>query len=87
MSSPSDVQDLIDYMRGTAASINAQAEERGIDMLDDAVTSAVDEAIFECTDCGWWCDISEEVSEFVEDASDLLCDQCARDNHGYNGDD
>lgn len=87
MTTSSSYDELIDCLRGTALDLGALCDERSLSQDDDALTSAVDEAIFECCECGWWCDISEEVSAYVEDVAELLCNECARDNHDYNGDD
>jgi predicted RNA-binding Zn-ribbon protein involved in translation (DUF1610 family) len=37
---------------------------------DTNFTNRLDELVFECETCGWWCDRSEESS------TDMVCDEC-----------
>jgi hypothetical protein len=56
-----DVQQLIDDLQGTCTSINDHLPE-GMDDMD--LTSedhdVIDNQIFLCETCGWWCEISEQ---------------------------
>ena len=45
-------------------------------LFDDAEFCAyLDDQIFRCNECGWWCDISEEASE-DNDRDELTCSDC-----------
>lgn len=79
------IQSIIDDLRGTCDSLDAVAERHGRDAMDSALCDALDQQIFLCTDCGWWCEMHEEVSAFA-DLDEWTCRQCAQDNHGYDGD-
>jgi len=77
MTSHSDWSEIIDCLRGTCnGSLSALIEERGLEAEEDEICAAVDDAIFECSVCGWWCEIDEECSEDCG-ADDLTCRQCA----------
>ena len=85
MSISKKIENLIDRLRGTTNSMQSECEELGLDPVDDKVCLSVDEAIFECHECGWWCDQSEEASEFVDDVEEWTCRQCCMDNHDWDG--
>tara|TARA_R110000787_G_scaffold631_2_gene2333 strand:- start:1258 stop:1482 length:225 start_codon:yes stop_codon:yes gene_type:complete len=71
----SDYSQLIEFLRGTCGDVFALIEERGLEAEEDAICAAVDEAIFQCSECSWWCEIDEEVSEdFGRD--ELTCRGC-----------
>lgn len=72
------ISKLIETLRGSTSSVEVEAEELGLNDLDDEVTDAVDDAIFCCSQCNWWCDISEEASEEVG-LFDLTCSECAEE--------
>lgn len=80
------IEELIDALRGTTLSLATECEDRGLDDTDEDVTDAVDQAIFLCAECGWWADMSEEASAFV-DHEELICGDCATQNHDWNGED
>lgn len=66
--------ELIEALQGTCDGIDDQlAKVLGIDDADytylpEWVTAKLDEAIFNCEGCGWWCEASEE--------NDGLCADC-----------
>lgn len=78
------IEILIDRLRGSATSMQTECDDLDLSTMDDEVTRAVDDEIFNCTDCNWWCDISEECSEEC-DADEWVCQDCGRDNHGWEG--
>lgn len=59
-----DTQAFIDQVAGTALTAQQALEQLGLsehyDSEGDLDTDAVDEAIFECSVCGWWCWRDEE---------------------------
>jgi len=70
------IEKLIESLRGTCDSMTTKAEDLDLDDLDEAVTGAVDEAIFCCASCGWWCEQDEEASEEY-DLDEWTCRDCA----------
>lgn len=74
----------IDELRGTVGSLSSVCERLGLDPDSPEVTSAVDDEIFACHECEWWCEIDEEVSEFA-DLDKSTCRQCALENHNWEG--
>lgn len=49
------------------------------EMQDDRdFLHALDNLVFLCADCGWWCEISEEADpETIGRYHDTICDDCA----------
>lgn len=84
MTKADKIQTLIHRLSGSTDSMSHVCEELGLSDLDDEVTSAVDQEIFNCSDCNWWCEQSEESSEFIEH-DEWICSQCAMENHGWDG--
>lgn len=72
------IQDVIDELRGSTGSLSEACAERDLSDMDDDVTAMVDNQIFECTACGWWCGIEEESSEDVGH-DEWICSQCAEE--------
>ena len=44
---------------------------------DDELAKAVDERVFQCTGCGWWCARADEAEEEVKDSP--VCQECVDD--------
>lgn len=76
---PSDVVDsIIDDLRGTTKTLDQVCGDLGIDVDDLAIADHqhIDEEIFECATCGWWCGM-DELSEKHEDEN--ICTDCEDD--------
>jgi len=70
---------LKDYLIGSCNTIQEAMEtlfELDEDDLTDEEIENLDQDIFKCAECGWWCEISEESGI---DESDLICNDCAED--------
>jgi hypothetical protein len=64
---------IADELRGTCdGCVDDKIEEHGFaDVM--ALHYALDDLIFNCVRCGWWC----EIAEAVETDGEFYCDQCA----------
>lgn len=76
-----DVQKIIDTCQGTCTeSLQSALEYHYPGMDEDELTgedhAAIDNEIFMCEGCGWWC----EISEAVED-EDNKCQDCLNDEN------
>lgn len=67
------IDELIERLRGTCDSLDVRAEELGLDPMDTELCARVDQEIFCCTICGWWCD-QDEADEFG--AEEWSCRDC-----------
>lgn len=68
------IQRVIDSLRGSTDSIEATCEEEDLnydDELRQPEFNMIDEQIFLCETCGWWC----ETSEMSQDV-DSVCNDC-----------
>lgn len=54
---------IIDDLRGTCQSEAEHGEETEALFNDMDFCAYLDDHIFRCTACGWWCDIDEEDSD------------------------
>lgn len=93
-----DVNDIIDHKQGTASSFSFDDcfGEYGIcnddftpkypDMTEDDLTDddydAIDNSMFNCTGCGWWCE-SHQARESSN--GEQICDDC-KDEEGEQED-
>jgi hypothetical protein len=78
----SQIDDLIQDLQGTTKSLDTATEELfGVSAFDlhIEVLSEIDNHIFQCDGCGWWCDLGEQSHE-VED--DMVCEDCESDYTG-----
>lgn len=76
-----DVQIIIERLQGQCMlSLNDAIEEEYPEMTEDDLTpedhNAIDNEIFLCDECGWWCEISEATDIESEDGK---CKDCAGD--------
>lgn len=73
----SDVwQKVVDDLRGTALNTYDLGEEvEALFERNADFCMFVDQQIFQCTCCGWWCDIDEESSEEAG-LEEWTCEQC-----------
>mgnify|MGYP001604808864 CR=1 FL=1 len=56
-------------LMGTTSNIQNVATEK--ELNDSVFCSILDDIVFECTECGWWCSTDERSS-----VDDFICDQC-----------
>lgn len=63
---------IINYLTGTCKSLSEACVD--LDINEDNLTqdelAHIDENIFECEVCGWWCEVSEMVN-------DNICTDCS----------
>ncbi len=67
------IDELVDHLQGTTDTLGCGCETIGVDEddLSSENLEQIDNAIFNCSACGWWCDISENVGE-----DDMICADC-----------
>lgn len=74
-----EFQAIVDELQGTCGSLDEVAEYYGLDaMTTEGLTEYVDERIFCCTVCGWWCPQDEEASEDAG-LDEWTCRDCVDD--------
>jgi hypothetical protein len=68
-----DVQKLIEDLQGTCSSIDDHLPEgMNWENLTDEDHEAIDNEIFLCAECGWWC----EACESNDKDGEIVCDDC-----------
>ncbi|MBT8411040.1 MAG: hypothetical protein KJP02_04490 [Octadecabacter sp.] len=69
---------LIDQLRGSIDMLSSYPD--GVEELLDNMEfcKLLDQHIFSCDACGWWCDISEEASDDY-DLPALTCRDCCEE--------
>lgn len=70
-----DIHELIISLQGTCTMVDENLPE-GMTVLDltDEDYATIDNEIFLCDECGWWCENSEQNSE-----GNGLCNDCSPD--------
>lgn len=66
-------REVAEELQGTPRSIPEFATAEEAD--DEVFLGELDQHVFECTVCGWWC----EVSEMSEKHEDFVCTDCEDD--------
>ena len=71
-------QAFIDYARGTCNSISETCDVLEIEDEDTIDWGMVDEQIFRCEGCSWWCELHEQDENGdCQDCSTIVeCDTC-----------
>lgn len=76
-----DVNSVIENLQGTCMNgIGDALDELYPGMNEEDLTSqdydAIDQSLFECSSCGWWCETSESNTDPYSEDSDQYCDDC-----------
>lgn len=58
-----DIEELIDSLQGTCATISEKLPEEMEEDLTEQDHDAIDNRIFRCETCSWWCEVGEEGDE------------------------
>lgn len=69
---------IVERLQGTALSLNeaffyALDIENVHDVHPDSLAE-IELLVFQCTQCGWWCDVNEANQSCPAD--DIVCDEC-----------
>lgn len=64
--------EIVAQLTGSAQTLQAALRD-GEDEYDPVLVEAIDDAIFNCTTCGWWC----ENEEMAESDDGPQCMECA----------
>lgn len=67
------IERIAEELRGQCLISLEDIEERDDLNFDSADYAAIDERVFLCSRCGWWCEI-DEMSEEVTD--EWFCNEC-----------
>lgn len=78
-----DPQKIVDTLQGQCMeSLQSAIEHHYPEMSEDDLTLDdhyfIDNEIFECSQCGWWCEISEESGV---DEDEMICNNCAEEEN------
>ena len=75
---PQSPQFIAEQLQGTASSLSSVLEQYGMEEAEDDTDFCheLDQEVFCCNDCGWWCEPSEMTND--ED-QDWKCTDCAPD--------
>lgn len=74
-----DIQKVIEALQGTSESLHSIVEQLypDVDVMRDftnADYNEIDNQMFLCEECGWWCEVSQYGKE------DGKCEDCSPDN-------
>jgi len=69
-----DIDKLVHNLRGSSKTLEQGLEVQGLSLEDmtDQDNDALDEEVFKCDTCSWWCDIMYA----VDDDGDRVCTDC-----------
>lgn len=75
--SDDQVQEIIETLQGTCDTLGGAVGEVCGDDYDENDLSqdqlgVIDNEIFECVECSWWC----EISEIADDEDENICQDC-----------
>lgn len=74
------LMEIIEYLRGTCQSADEVFEKFDTNFDDITLEEArvIDEHIFCCDACGWWCETSEMSEDWEDYADEPVCEDCVR---------
>lgn len=72
------IDKIIEDLKGTCNSIDGVCADHGCDFTDltSKELDQLDNEIFECFVCGWWCEMSEECGV---NSGENTCSDCCED--------
>lgn len=78
MSELSEYQTIIDDLNGSSSSLHQALARHDREDLEDntAFLEQLDDQLFKCASCDWWCETSEA---HAGDDGDDVCDDCHAD--------
>lgn len=81
------IHEIIEYLQGTCNSLSYALEWYDIEEseLTSEQTSQIDGDIFNCSCCGWWCELSEEADTTM--SGEQVCEGCFDTNDEYEDED
>lgn len=76
---PDELNKMVNHLAGSTGSLDEYindefSEDEGVCSLDRESTDYIDEHMFCCENCGWWC-LADEMSIY----DDGVCDDCVDD--------
>lgn len=73
-----DIDGLISYLQGTCGTLDNACEQFGFtwDDLTSEDFDKIDNEIFLCPICGWWCENCERTSNNISLDSEDICEDC-----------
>ena len=74
------LMEIIEYTRGTCQSLDEVLEkfDESFDELTMEDAEIIDENIFCCGNCGWWCETSEMADDWEDHHDEPCCEDCVR---------
>jgi len=71
-----DIDEIIDSLTGTCESLDSILDRHNLlyENLNDEHFSEIDSRIFQCTNCGWWCEQYENHEH--PESGEWICDDC-----------
>jgi len=79
------MNELVEYLQGSCKSLEdglrTVLDDDGADMNSMSLEDCreLDDKIFNCEICNWWCDVGNTSSKQPDDDDRLICTQCAGD--------
>ncbi len=70
-----DINSVIESLQGSCQSLdNALPEGMEYEDLSSEDFDSIDNEIFKCTTCDWWCEIADQ---FEDENGEMVCSDCS----------
>jgi anaerobic selenocysteine-containing dehydrogenase len=74
---------VAEHLQGTCGTLQGALDDLYEGMNEDELTSddhqTIDQEVFQCTTCGWWCEISDNVDS---ESGEMICTDCGESGEG-----
>jgi len=76
-----NIDEIIEYLQGSCKSLDEAVDTfyPGLDSMDleDEHYEAIDNALFLCEECGWWCEVGDyAMDQDMEIVGENICGDC-----------
>jgi hypothetical protein len=86
MATQKRIDAIISHLQGTCNTLNSALTEK--EQTDIELLNAIDDAIFECDTCGWWCEMgAENCATCCERTGEETCNECCICGESDDGED
>lgn len=69
------INEIVEHLQGTCLSLNSALTES--EQNDNELLLAIEQEIFLCAQCGWWCEVGEAKAG---DGEEDICEDCYEEN-------
>ena len=79
------INEIVEHLRGSCMDLSVALNDFDLDLDDfskeqeDQLNEAIDDLIFNCESCGWWCEVGDYADEGCNPQGLNICNDCGEE--------